>query len=133
MIKDVEREEFEREVEARRAASVQEQGLQSIALGEVQELEERWEEWKEGCPWCRMWDGGGQGYGIADCRTEDAGEIRKGIEIMQGLVRWDRFSGSFNCRVPPEMVSTPQSIGSVVLTTTAQIMSPRRPNAMKSA
>ena len=50
VMEDDEREEFEREVEARRAASVRERGLQLIELGEVQELEARLEEWKEGCP-----------------------------------------------------------------------------------
>ena len=95
-----ERLEFEHEVEARRAAAYKEMELQSTELLGIQGLEERLDEWKEGCQRCRAWGERCEGHNIKDCIEADAAEVQKGLEIIKSLIRWERFSCCFECGVP---------------------------------
>lgn len=97
---DNRRLEFDREVEARRAAANREMELQSKELLGIQGLEERLDEWKDGCQRCRAWGEGCRGHEIEDCKGVDAAKVRTGLEIIQGLIRWERFSCCFECGVP---------------------------------
>jgi len=97
---DDERVSFEQEAETRRAAAHRERASQSEEAIQIQELEDRLEEWKEGCQWCRVWGETGTGHGIRDCVRAGAEDVQKALEMIESLVQWEKFSCCFACGVP---------------------------------
>ena len=95
--------EFEQEMGRRRGMAFREMELQSAEMLEISALEERLEEWKEGCQGCRAAGREGVkrlGHSIWDCCGERADTIREEVGRLKRAIRWEKFSCCFRCGIP---------------------------------
>ncbi|KAK3983828.1 hypothetical protein QBC44DRAFT_390842, partial [Cladorrhinum sp. PSN332] len=76
---------------------------QSEEALEVERFREILEEWATGCRWC-MATGEEErvygGHGLEECTEEDSGVIREAVERVRGKIRWEKYSGCFDCGIP---------------------------------
>ena len=65
------------------------------------------EEWKGCCQWCRVneWADAEQ-HRLADCRQEQADDVREGVRETLKRVRWEKYSCCFECGVPQSICTS---------------------------
>lgn len=87
----------------RRMRAEEERARQSNEALEVVQFQELLERWAEGCVWCRATGEGEircRSHRIEECKEEGADVIRTVIKEMKEEVRWEDYSGCFDCGLP---------------------------------
>jgi superfamily II DNA helicase RecQ len=101
--------EMEQERMRRKRLAVDEGRLQSQEVLEVESLREVLEVWAIGCQLCRA-RGKSEvecvDHSVGDCKEVDMEQIHEGLEIMEGLIRWEKFSCCFGCGIPQGICSS---------------------------
>ncbi|KAL8300987.1 hypothetical protein RB593_003818 [Gaeumannomyces tritici] len=91
----------------------QERIRQAGEVLEVVRLEEIMESWSSCCVWCRLRRTEGSGdHRVEGCRAEGAEDARRAIERLQGDIRWEAYSGCFDCGMPQAVCRRFEEVGS---------------------
>ncbi|KAK4221164.1 P-loop containing nucleoside triphosphate hydrolase protein [Podospora fimiseda] len=76
---------------------------QSEEALEVERFKEILEEWATGCMWCRATGEEKRvysGHRLEECMEEDSGVVRQTVERVRRKIRWEKYSGCFDCGIP---------------------------------